>query len=220
MLRRTQPESGDDMKPNRFAALLLLLIIAALCYEYCYPAETVTVSARNWGPDSTTRDAKIAAHYMAFADANNATGDISWLAQYEYTLSDSAVQYIDWSQDDPIPVKRYFNPLSPVPGECPVSPVWATVSRHSPAKVKYAKFSTWQGGPYPTGVKPMTPGHMKQLAKDIAKTKSAVAVMVADGKDWKKDGKKLTDKEKRAAAWRVATGKDKAEEYEKTDKVK
>ena len=207
------------MKPNRIGALLLAIIIVAL-WGLAHSAETITVSARNWGPDSTARDAAIAAHFIAWADANNATGDVSWLSAYEYVISDSAVQYIDWSQDDPIPLKRFFDPLSPVPGECPVSPVWATVSRHSPAKVKYAKFSTWQGGPYPTGVKPMTPGHMKQLAKEITKAKAAVAASMTDGKDWKKDGKKLTDKEKRAAAWRVATGKDKAEAYEKADKGK
>lgn len=194
---------------------LLLILLTATSLS----AQTVTISARNWGPDSLARDNAIAAYFAAFAESAGAEGDVYWLAQYEYTLTDSAVSVYDLTQRDPRPLLRYYNPTAPEPTECAVSPVWCTVSKHSPAKVKYAKFSTWAGGPEPTKVQPIAGLDKARLKANITSAKAKVEILVNDGKDWKdKAGKTLTAKEKRAAAWKVATGKAKPSDYTKTAK--
>lgn len=178
-----------------------------------FAAETVTISAHNWGPDSAAHDAAIGKHFADFADAVNATGDVYWLHQYEYTLTDSAIGIIDLSQVDPRMVKRFFDPTKPEPVECAVSPIWATLSRHSPAKVTYAKYTGWKGGPEPTKVKPLTGKQYEHMLTMCAKKRVEVDQLIASVKEWQKvNGKKPTAKEKRSGAWKVVTGKVKESE--------
>jgi len=191
--------------------IILLLLLPVLTW-----AQTVTISARNWGPDSAAADAAIADKFAAFLEANNATGDIEYVSAYEYTINDSAFVILDLSQDDPNPLKRYFAPTRDGIAECAVSPIWCTISRHSPAKKSYAKFTGWDGGPVPTGVKPLNKGQLVSAMAHAAKLRLAVDKDMTDGLVWKKNGKPLDKAAKRKAAWRVETGKDKARDYSKT----
>ena len=199
------------MKPNRIGALLLAIIIVAL-WGLAYSAETVTVSARNWGPDSTARDSTLTAHFAAFVAANPVKGDISWLSHYTYTLTDSALWLLDASQGDPHILRRYYNATTPAK-ECPVTLIYTTISRHSPTKSDTVHARGWQGtrskGTATVGPTPITAPPAASLATLNAK----IALVRAEVNAAQKANKSLT----RSAAWKLVLPK---HQSELTDKGK
>lgn len=226
-----------------------IMVLMALCVTLltsAASAESITINARNWGPDSLAADqameAKAAAFVRLFPDAYT----VSWLARYTYNnINDSTVWVDDWGQADPKPIRRAFIPSNPEQ-ELPVSPIWCivtkvvdtvevvvgdagtlralhaappekkTVVRKGKVTTSYATFSTWLGGPEPTKVGPLDAATRARLKANIAKMRAKVDALEADGYTWRKNGVTLTKAKKRVACWRVAKGLDKASDYTKT----
>jgi hypothetical protein len=199
------------MKPNRFAALLLLLILAILLCAQFLHAEEFTYSAMNTGGDWQARDQANIDNTVSWMNVNPIEGKVYWFHQYVYVASDSSIEKIDCSWINPL--IRRFEPSDPA-SEAPVEPVWVTIEKHSPAKPKMGRYSGWDGGPQPTGVHRPLKQWLDEATKEGHIRRAAVNKLAADGKTWKdKGGKTLSKQEKRKAAWRIVTGKSKKTDY-------
>ena len=128
----------------RYIILLLLLAVTL-------SAQTIELSALNYGGDWQARDAKFLADVQAMLNNHIKSADLVLLYHYTYTVNDSAISFID-SDDSLNVVERYFNLTRDGVAECPVELIWATISKHSPAKVSMAKYNGWKGGPWDKGV--------------------------------------------------------------------
>ena len=126
-------------------ALRKLIIILALAASVS--AQTVELSALNYGGDWQTRDAKFLADVQKMLDNHCKSADLVLLYHYTYTINDSAISFVD-SEDSLQVVERYFNLTKDGVAECPVELIWATISKHSPALVKNAVYKGWKGGPW------------------------------------------------------------------------
>ena len=186
--------------------LLLLLPVWIL-------AQSITLSALNIGEGYAARDAEIAETFRFFMEQNNVTGTIRYLETYTYTVSDSAFSYIDMAEDSIKVLFRYVEPLFSGVSECPVTLNWTTITKASPARITHASFSGWSGGPWPKKVKAISPAITIKLNIEAAQKRTAVDRMLithAADKWLDKNGKELKDnKEKRSAAWKDITGKEK-----------
>jgi hypothetical protein len=128
---------GETM---RHTVLLLLLAVSL-------SAQTVELSALNYGGDWQARDAKFLADVQATLNNHVKEADLVLLYHYTYTANDSAISFVD-SDDSLQVVERYFNLTKNGVTECPVELIWATISKHSPALVKNSVYKGWHGGPW------------------------------------------------------------------------
>lgn len=122
-------------------------IILLLLFAVTLSAQTVELSALNYGGDWQTRDAKFLADVQATLNNHVKEADLTLLYHYTYTVNDSSISFVE-SEDSLKVVERYFNLTKSGVTECPVELIWATISKHSPAKVSMAKYNGWKGGPW------------------------------------------------------------------------
>lgn len=195
--------------------LIFIMLIAASVW-----AQTVERSVLNYNTDDgmtwQERDAKFLADPQAWLDNHCKSADLEpILYHYTYTINDSAFAYLDGTQGRPSVLERYVNYKSGNIIECPVELTWATISKHSPSKVAMAKYNTWKGGPKECGVKAISAKHSALLSIAVVKL-AKVDAICKDKTEWteKASAKKLTEKEKRAAAWKIETGKAKESDYQ------
>jgi len=145
--------------------LIILLFFPALVW-----AQTVELSALNYGTHNgmtaAQRDAKFLADVQAMMDNHIKSADLTpILYHYTYTVNDSAFSFFDTQQDSVRLLERYVNYRSGAVVECPVELTWATISKHSPAKVSMKKYDTWNGGPWPKNIRALTAIQTAQLRK-------------------------------------------------------
>lgn len=122
------------------------IILILLCALPVF-AQTVELSAMNYGGDWQTRDAAFMADVQALLNNHVKSADLVLLYHYSYAINDSSISFVD-SEDSLKVVERYFNLTKSGVTECPVELIWATISKHSPAMVKMAKYGGWKGGPW------------------------------------------------------------------------
>jgi hypothetical protein len=123
----------------------IFLLLCAL--PLLLSAQTVELSALNYGGDWSARDARFLADVQAMLNNHVKEADLTLLYHYVYTVNDSAIGFVDF-EDSLQVVERYFNLTRDGVTECPVELIWATISKHSPAKVSMAKYNGWKGGPW------------------------------------------------------------------------
>jgi hypothetical protein len=175
----------------RYIILLLLLAVTL-------SAQTVELSALNYGGDWQTRDAAFMADVQAMLNNNVKEADLTLLYHYTYTVNDSSISFVD-SEDSLKVVERYFNLTKSGVTECPVELIWATISKHSPAKVSMAKYNGWKGGPWDKKITTLS-------TKDQRGLKLGLEYRDAVNKAQKAD-KKLTRKQ----AWKKVKAEKKVE---------
>jgi hypothetical protein len=178
--------------------ILLFLLAVSLS------AQTVELSALNYGGDWQTRDAKFLADVQAMLNNHVKSADLVLLYHYVYTANDSAISFVD-SDDSLRVVERYFNLTKSGVTECPVELIWATISKHSPAKVSMAKYNGWKGGPWDKKITTLS-------TKDQRGLKLGLEYRVAVDKVQKADIKL-----KRKDAWAKVKADKKAEKEAKQD---
>lgn len=181
----------------RYIILLLLLAVSL-------SAQTVELSALNYGEDWQERDAKFLADVQAMLNNHVKEADLTLLYHYTYTINDSAISFVD-SEDSLKVVERYFNLTSDGVAECPVELIWATISKHSPAIVKMAKYGGWKGGPWDKKIPGLS-------TKDTRGLKLGLEYRNAVDKAQKADLKL-----KRKDAWAKVKAEKKAEKEAKQD---
>ena len=144
----------------------------------------------------------------------HATGDVRFHKNYTYSITDSSFSLFDVNES----IVRVFNPVPDGATELARQDTVVVLSKHSPFK-KTIIVGTDGILPENQTIKPID-SHLMQMAQIKAKfIRLQVLSAMNDGKEWSdKQGKKLTEKEKRAAVWAVETGKKKANDY--TKKVK
>jgi len=196
-------------------SLLVILTFAVLC-----SAQTIELSALNYGGDWQAADVATIKQIKDQMDGKGIVDSLTILYHYKYTVSDSAISITDMSYRYPKVLERWveYNPVD----ECPVELIYVKIVKRSPAKDTYSVFSTWNGGPYKSGIRPLKDDQKIEALLKFNKKKGKVnSLLTKDkNKDWKVKGKKLNDKEKRNVAWKLVNNRLKGSEIEKTNKVK
>jgi len=185
---------------KRILLILLLPVLATAQYSrWNYSAAQ---------PLNEKADAALVAFYEA-AMANHAEGDLYIHVSYKYpAATDSSFELPDLGDN----IIRVFAPApdgaTPLERENTV----VVLSKHSPLKSK-----TLIGGdgilPKGQTIRPLNTYLAWAARKEAQALRKAVDADMRDGMTWKKNGKTLTVKEKRVAAWRVNTGKDSKSTY-------
>lgn len=192
---------------------LIVFIVVGLCAAQ----EQIERSVLNSGGDWQAADAQLLEDVRLIVDGANAEGSFSFLYHYTYTVSDSAIMTVDMNQDYPVIIERWVEPTA---DECPVELTYATVTKASPAKWTHAVYDTWDGGPRPSGVKPLNAEHRAKVREYYTEYKLKVDALIDKDKDkdWKIKGKKLDKAEKRGAAWKLLTKRLTESDIEKVKK--
>lgn len=178
--------------------MLLLLLAVTLS------AQTVELSALNYGGDWQTRDAAFMADVQAMLNNHVKEANLTLLYHYTYTVNDSAISFID-SDDSLNVVERYFNLTKSGVTECPVELIWATISKHSPAKVSMAKYNGWKGGPWDKKITTLSTKDQRGLKLGL------------EYRDAVNKAQKADIKLKRKNAWLKVKAEKKAEKEAKQD---
>jgi hypothetical protein len=186
-------------------ATMKILLIVLLLSSFCL-AQTVELSALNYGGDWKKADAKLMADVQAIINGLPVDGKITFLYHYIYTADKTSIPIFDTSQS--IPIERWVTVSNEKVTECPVTLEYSTIQANKlPSHIQY---STWDGGKEPCGIAPLTEWQKVEaieVSKEVAIEADALVKKLGD-KAWTVNGKAITDeKAKLEAAWQVVTGR-------------
>lgn len=188
------------------------ILFIILIFTTILSAQSVELSALNYGGNWQERDAYYVSQRLLQL-RHIKPDSVYQLYHYRYTIDDSSMSLLDFSQDSIQVIERYYNLIAGKLQECSVELIWYRFSKASPPKATplyYTKEAGWKGGPWSKQIDPSPIKQQDILKASLQVKKQEVDQILSDKKNkvWKdKDNKTIAAKDKRKVAWQVVTEK-------------